>query len=254
MAGLVMPFDVMAMLVLFGAVAKPSPTPVWVEYRSDGRSHVRLEGDVLDVTRKLWEWEIRGEPIEGYFRLANGVVRDPKDVEGKAQIKVEMLRGFKDGIPVGTNMNETIWDRLRASQHPTIVFTLRTLDLEAQPVQSALPLRCVAQGELAVAGVTNAITVPLRLQFGEDERLTVKGEFDLKMSDYAIKPPVGGTTTLRSADRVWISFDWQLMRSDLSSARSLLRNGHNHPASGKAGIASPLSIEHIWLGLPEPER
>jgi hypothetical protein len=230
-----MPFDVTAILVLFGAVAEPSPTPVWTEYRSDGPSHVRLEGDVLDVTRKLWEWEVRGEPIEGYFRLANGVVRNPNDVEGQAQIKVDLLRGFKDGVPVGTNMNETIWQRLRASQHPTIVFTLRTLDLEAQPVQSTLPLRCVAQGELAVAGVTNAVLVPLRLQFGEGERLTVRGEFDLKMSDYAIKPPVGGTTSLRSADRVWISFEWQLMRTDLSSARSLLRNGHNQSSQPMPG-------------------
>ena len=28
----------------------------------------------------------------------------------------------------------------------------------------------------------------------------------------------------------------------------------NHPASGKAWIAPPLTIEHPWHGLPEPER
>ena len=28
----------------------------------------------------------------------------------------------------------------------------------------------------------------------------------------------------------------------------------NHPAAGKAGIASRLAIGHHWPGLPEPER
>ena len=28
----------------------------------------------------------------------------------------------------------------------------------------------------------------------------------------------------------------------------------NHPAAGKAGIASRLAIEHHWAGLPEPGR
>jgi hypothetical protein len=28
----------------------------------------------------------------------------------------------------------------------------------------------------------------------------------------------------------------------------------NHPAAGKAGIASRLAIGHCWPGLPEPGR
>jgi hypothetical protein len=233
-----MPFDALVILVLFGAVAETSPTSTWAEYRSHGLSSVRLQGDVLDVRRKFFEWEVRAESIEGYFRIGNEVFHDSKQVEGRVEIEVNALKGYKDAVPVQTNMNEIIRFKLRADKHPTIVFTLHTLDLEAQPLQSALPLRCVAQGGLVVAGVTNTITVPLRLQFGEGERLTVTGEFSVKMSDYSIEPPVGGTSTLTSADRVWISFEWQLVRTRLSSMRSFLRNRHNHPAPGNAEIAS----------------
>lgn len=249
-----MPFDVIAILVLFGAVPATIPTSTWAEYRPYGLSSVRLQGDVLDVRRKFFEWEVRGEPIEGYFRIGNEVFRDAKQVEGRVEIEVNALKGYKDGIPVQTNMNEIIRGKLRADKHPTIVFTLHALDMEAQPIQSPLPLRCVAQGGLIVAGVTNAITVPLRLQFEEGERLTVTGEFSVKMSDYLIEPPVGGTSTLKSADRVWISFEWQLVRTHLSSMKSFLRKGHNHPAPGNAGIASRLAINHRWLGVPEPGR
>jgi hypothetical protein len=31
-------------------------------------------------------------------------------------------------------------------------------------------------------------------------------------------------------------------------------NRPNHPATGKAGIASRLAIGHHWPGLPEPGR
>jgi hypothetical protein len=113
-----------------------------------------------------------------------------------------------------------------------IVFTIQALDLEAEPVGIPLRVRCVAQGDLVVAGVTNAITVPLHLQFGEEDRLTVTGEFNVRMSDFSIKRPGGGMHTLIAADRVWISFEWQLVRVHESSAMSPLTNGHNkscHP-------------------------
>lgn len=222
-----MPFDALAILVLFGALAETGPTSTWAEYRPDGLSSFRLQGDILDVRRKLFEWEVRGELIEGYLRLGDEVFRDAKQVEGRVEIEVNALKGYKDGIPVRTNMNEIIREKLRVNKHPTIVFALHNLDLEAQPVQSPLPLRCVAQGGLVIAGVTNGIAVPLRLQFGKGERLTVTGEFSVRMSDYLIAPPVGGTTTLKSADRVWISFEWQLVRTHLSSMKSFLRKGHN---------------------------
>jgi hypothetical protein len=38
------------------------------------------------------------------------------------------------------------------------------------------------------------------------------------------------------------------------SAINILNRAHNHPASGKAGITSPLTIEHHPPGLPEPGR
>jgi hypothetical protein len=46
------------------------------------------------------------------------------------------------------------------------------------------------------------------------------------------------------------------VEADLGSMATglLVRAGHNHPASGKAGIASPLTIGHHCPGLPDPER
>lgn len=202
----------LAIMLFLGTWAEAAPLSPWTEYRSDGRSQVRVQGDLLDGRQKLFEWEVRGEPIEGYFKVANKVGRDPKAVEARVEIKVSALRGFKEGVPMGKVMDDIVREMLRTDIHQTIAFALRSLDLEADPAKAPLSVRCVAQGDLAIAGVTNAVTVPLRLQFAKDERLTATGEFNLKMSDYSIMPPASGITTLKSTDRVWISFEWQLVR------------------------------------------
>jgi hypothetical protein len=42
-------------------------------------------------------------------------VRDPKAVEGSAEIKVNALRGFKDGVAMGPNMDAIVRYKLRQS-------------------------------------------------------------------------------------------------------------------------------------------
>lgn len=149
---------------------------------------------------------------------------------------------------MGTNMDGMVWYKLRADLHPTITFTLRSLDLEAEPTNPPVRVRCVAQGDLAIAGVTNAVTIPVGMLFGEADRLTVSGEFSVRMSDFLVKRPQSGITTANAADRVWISFEWRLLSRHASSAMRRRSKGRDYSRQPRPS-SFLCKRDRVWFGL-----
>jgi hypothetical protein len=61
-----------------------------------------------------------------------------------------------------------------------------------------------------VAGVTNKITMPVRIENAEKPNLKVTGSVPLKMTDFKVKPPVT-VGIFRTTNEITVSFEWVIV-------------------------------------------
>lgn len=94
---------------------------------------------------------------------------------------------------------------LKYKKNPNIVFQMesyRVSKVEAQTNGYAI----AADGNLEVAGKTNRITVTMAAVM-DNQKLNLKGEQPLLMSDYGVKAPEMFFGTLKVADKIVIKWD-----------------------------------------------
>jgi polyisoprenoid-binding protein YceI len=99
-------------------------------------------------------------------------------------------------------MNEHMKKALKVKDNPTIEFTVEsyTLAKAADGTQAQL------NGTLTLGGVTKPITVSA-LGKGEGDALRVTGVYEIRMTEYGLKPPTLMLGTLKVNERVKVSFD-----------------------------------------------
>jgi len=181
-----------------------------------GALKMRIEG-----TSNIHDWQVEGKLIGGYveagqnFPMEPGKALQPGKLDAKAQAYVTVRSLFsveKDGSPYNTKMDDIMWDKLKVQEHPRIIFNLNELTLKEAPKANDQPYVCEAKGDLAVAGVTNKITMPVSITPMADGRVRITGTANMKMTDFKIEPPApaiaGGL--IKTGDDVKIIFDWQV--------------------------------------------
>jgi hypothetical protein len=67
-----------------------------------------------------------------------------------------------------------------------------------------------ATGDLAVAGVTNQIAMPVNVFLLPDKKLKITGTKPLKMTDFKIEPAKLILPQFKTSDDVTIKFEWIL--------------------------------------------
>ena len=99
-------------------------------------------------------------------------------------------------------MNEHMKKALKVKDNPTIEFTVEsyTLAKAADGTQAQL------NGTLTLGGVTKPITVSA-LGKGEGDALRVTGSYEIRMTEYGLKPPTLMLGTLKVNERVKVGFD-----------------------------------------------
>ena len=99
-------------------------------------------------------------------------------------------------------MNEHMLKALKAGANPTIAFELGSYELvTGGKVQAKLA------GTLALGGVTKPITLDADLIQDTPAGLRVKGSYDLRMTDYGLKPPSLMMGTMKVHEMVKVNFD-----------------------------------------------
>jgi hypothetical protein len=108
----------------------------------------------------------------------------------------------------GTAMNKKTHETLKTSQYPTITFLVTT------------PVRSLAadgkkhlietDGILTIAGVRKNIKLRPVLSAGPEGKIAVEGDVFLKMSDFALQPPVTLFGLLRVKDEFTVHFSIRL--------------------------------------------
>jgi hypothetical protein len=175
-------------------------------------SKVRLEG-----TSSLHDWQVEATFIGGNlqaganFPLAQGQEVKPGKVEAKgaAWITVRALKSIeKDGKPYSDKMDTIMWEKLKQPTNPRIVYHISELTLKEAPKAKDGPYLFDSVGQLAVAGVTNKISMPVNVTVLADKKVKVSGNTMVKMTDFKVEAASIGGGLFKTGDEVKILFEW----------------------------------------------
>ena len=180
--------------------------------RLDARSgsKMRLEG-----TSTIHDWQVESPLILGYlevgpnFPLEPGQSVTPGKVEakGEASVVVKSLRSIKDdGRPYDDKMDDKMYHMMSYTNYPKIVYRLTELTLKEAPKDKDAPYVFDSKGDLAIAGVTNSIAMPVSVLPLPGGRVKISGNIGIKMSDYKIEP--ANILVAKTGNDVKIKFDW----------------------------------------------
>jgi hypothetical protein len=182
-----------------------------------GNLKMRLEG-----TSNIHDWQVEGTLIGGYLEVGPGFPVEPgqavtpgkMEVKGEAYIPVRSLTSVeKDGKKYSDSMDEIMYGKLKAQESPRIIFRLTELVLKEAAKSKEAPYVFDAKGELAVAGVTNTVSMPVNITPQGERKLKITGSTSVKMTDYKIEPPAPklGLGLIKTGDEVKIIFDWTVL-------------------------------------------
>lgn len=183
-------------------------------------SSVRVEGSANMIHTR---WQVRGEIVQGHldtgpdFPTAPGQVGTPGPVAAAAEVFIpvtSLKSAEEDGTHYSDAMDSNMYDVLKPERQRKIYFHLTDMVLTQGAKTEATPYLLDAAGQLAVAGVTNLVIMPVQVLPLGNQKLKISGATTLKMSDYGISPPVALGGTLKTANEVKLSFEWMVGRHD----------------------------------------
>ena len=175
---------------------------------------VRIEG-----TSSVHDWQVEGHLMGGSAELGAklplqpGAQASPGPVEAKVSlfIPVRSLKSReKDGRLYSDAMDEIMYGKLLEPANKRITYTLTSLALKEAPRGASDPILCEATGNLSVAGVTKAITMPVSVLLDARGYIQFSGSVKAKMTDFNIEPPspsLGGVS-IKTGDEVTLRFIW----------------------------------------------
>ena len=104
----------------------------------------------------------------------------------------------------GSFMNNNTYKALKADAHPVITFILRSplKSIKANSIANNVSM----SGSLTIAGVTNNITMQVKLVMDSQGKLTIEGSQIIKMTDYGVIPPTALFGAIRTRDNITLSF------------------------------------------------
>jgi polyisoprenoid-binding protein YceI len=183
-------------------------------------SKMRIEG-----TSTFHDWQAESTLIIGFLEVGSNFPTEPGqavspgkvEATGEASVTVRSLKSVeKDGKDYSDTMNEKMRDMLKQTTSPKIVYRLSELVLKEAPKDNSAPYVFDSKGDLAIAGVTNKISMPISVTVMPGKKIKVSGTAPLKMTDFGIQP--SSIIFAKTADDVTIKFDWMLAQRKTPAA------------------------------------
>jgi hypothetical protein len=203
-----------ALLLLLGLSVQAADQTVKFYARSG--SKMRMEG-----TSNIHDWQVESTLIGGFLEVGPNFPSEPGQAAtpGKIEVQAEpfiMVRSLKsiekDGKPYDDRMDEVMYEHLRATDDPKarITFHLTELVLKEPAKSKDAPYVFDAKGQLAVAGVTNTISMPVNILPLGDKKLKVSGTVTVKMTDFKVDPPAPKIALgmIKTGNEVKLIFQW----------------------------------------------
>ena len=194
--------------------------PAWAQFiAARSGSSMRLHGfaDGIDGP-----WEVQGKVIQGELDVGPNFPAEP----GQAVAPGPVVAAGDVYIPVISLQepgSHAVFYRLAGEQDTRNAqgrgavedsFPSDGVGVEGSPPKARIGPTFNSKGDLTVAGVTNKLTMAVRVLPLGDGKLKISGATAVKMSNSKIEPPVLSdlpkTHPLKTHDDVHLSFDWMV--------------------------------------------
>jgi len=160
------------------------------------QSRIWIEG-----TSTVRGFSCKANRVEGAVDAQSGVATV---AEGKHAVQTARLTVPVAALDCGNGtMNEHMRKALRADASPTIEYRLTGYDVSA-PASGSAPVQM--KGTLRIAGQEVPIVIPGRVT-AENGGLRVRGEKEIRMTEWGVRPPTLMMGTMKVADKVTVKFD-----------------------------------------------
>ncbi len=191
-----------------------------------GNLKMRVEG-----TSNIHDWQVESSIVGGYIEVGPNFPAEPGqsvspgkvDARAEAYVPVRSLFSIeKDGRKYSDSMDGIMYEKLKATEQPRIIYRLKELTLKEPAKNKDAPYVFDSKGELAVAGVTNTISMPVNVTPLGDKKIKVTGTTTVKMTDFKIEPPAPKLAfgLIKTGDEVKIIFDWLVAQKPGTAAAS----------------------------------
>ena len=174
----------------------------WVRYDAlPTGSKVKLDG-----TSTIHDWTVESRLIAGNVEFDSGFNLDqpaPGKVNAHCVVTI-LVRQLKSD---STKMDSVMYEHIKQKDHPRIEYRLTEMTLKEAPKTPDAPFMFDTKGDLAVAGVTNKVQMPVSMTRVGKDKLKFTGSTSVKMTGFGIEPPklIG---ILSTGDDVKITFEW----------------------------------------------
>ena len=174
----------------------------WVRYDAlPTGSKAKVEG-----TSTIHDWTVESRLIAGHVEFDSGFDLD-QPAPGKVNVHCVVTIPVRQLKSDSTKMDTVMYEHIKQKDYPRIEYRLTEMTLKEAPKAPDAPFMFDTKGELAVAGVTNKVQMPVSMTRVGKDKLKFTGSTSAKMTSYGIQPPtlIG---ILSTGDDLKISFEW----------------------------------------------
>ena len=175
----------------------------------------------IDGTSSIHAWTMEGRLIAGKMELDAKVEIDvSKDAvtgldNGKLPAKVEARVPVRSLKSQYAKMDEIMQEHMEEKTFKNIEYRLKELVYKKTDRKAGAPFEFESKGSLIVHGVTNEITMPVKIENIGKDKLKISGTQPLKMTDFKVKPPAPtlGLGAIKTGDDIKVRFDWVVAKA-----------------------------------------
>jgi polyisoprenoid-binding protein YceI len=161
---------------------------------------------VLDGSSNVHDWACKSADFLATVEVDAGFQTQPLNDVARPLSKVQVTVPIKSLKCGHKKMDENMYKALNSEQFPDIRYELTTYEVDRDSA-TASSFIAKTTGQLTVSGKTIAVEIPIRVQRTESGAARGEGTVSMLMTDFGIKPPVALLGTLRTRNKISISFN-----------------------------------------------
>lgn len=172
----------------------PPDAPTMYRFRDDSTMTIRGSSNVRP-------WTMGVQTIDGTIAVRVSDHGIPAIDRIHVQIPVTAIASESGG------QTRKAHDALQKERHPTISFRSDEVEVTSDAASGKEAFQVVARGELTVVGTRRTVDLHATGRHREDGIYRLRGDHDLRLSDFNVKRPTAMFGALRVSDAITLAFD-----------------------------------------------
>jgi RNA polymerase sigma factor (sigma-70 family) len=175
---------------------------------------VRIEG-----TSSVHDWRLESSTLDGYLEVGPNFPNESSrtavagEVQARGLVKIpvrSLVSVEKDGRKYSDRMDDVMYEHLRSKVNPWIEYHVDRLVLKENEKgrKKEPPYLFDVKGNLAIAGVTNEVDLPVEVTPIGHKEMKITGATSLRMTDFEVEPPKVHELGIQTGDDLKLSFEW----------------------------------------------